>query len=240
MFAWAAAALVGRLWQLSPRAMLVLPAPVAARWGGLALAVAYALLAGWGVPAQRTVVMLAVVVILRSGAMRWPAPGVLLAAALAVSLGDPWALLQPGFWLSFVAVGLLMLSDPAAPSAAARPGRGWLGRSWTWLRVSALTGLQTQAVATLGLAPLSLLFFQQLSLVGFAANLVAIPLVTLLITPLALLGVLLPALWALPAALLQGLMAVLQPMAALLREFLDAGASRRSGGDVRRPLRSRS
>ena len=215
MFAWAAAAVVGRLWRLSPRALLALPAPVAARWGGLALAVAYALLAGWGVPAQRTVVMLAVVVMLRSGAMRWPAPGVLLAAALAVSLGDPWALLQPGFWLSFVAVGLLMLSDPAAPSAAARPGQGWLGRSWTWLRGSALTGLRTQAVATLGLAPLSLLFFQQISLVGFAANLVAIPLVTLLITPLALLGVLLPALWALPAALLQGLMALLQPMAAL-------------------------
>ena len=70
-------------------------------------------------------------------------------------------------------------------------------------------------MATLGLAPLSLLFFQQLSLVGFVANLLAIPLVTLLVTPLALLGVLLPPLWALPATLLQGLMALLQPLAAL-------------------------
>ena len=50
-------------------------------------------------------------------------------------------------------------------------------------------------VATLGLAPLTLVFFQQLSLVGFFANLVAIPLVTLLVTPLALAGVLLPPLW---------------------------------------------
>lgn len=215
MFAWAAAALVRRLWRLSPRALLALPAPAAARWGGLALATAYALLAGWGVPAQRTVVMLAVVVLLRSLALRWPAPGVLLAAAWAVSLGDPWALLQPGFWLSFVAVGLLMLSDPAvAPAAPSAPG-GWLSRVCAWARGGALSGLHTQAVATLGLAPLSLLFFQQLSLVGFVANLVAIPLVTLLVTPLALLGVLLPPLWVLPAALLQGLTALLQPLAAL-------------------------
>ncbi|MCP5271939.1 MAG: ComEC family DNA internalization-related competence protein, partial [Burkholderiaceae bacterium] len=61
MFAWLAAALVGRIWRWSPRAMLAVPAPVAARWGGLALAAAYALLAGWGVPAQRTLCMLAVV-----------------------------------------------------------------------------------------------------------------------------------------------------------------------------------
>ena len=52
-----------------------------------------------------------------------------------------------------------------------------------------------QAIATIGLAPLSMVFFQQVSVVGFAANLVAIPLVTLVITPLALLGVLLPPLW---------------------------------------------
>jgi competence protein ComEC len=47
----------------------------------------------------------------------------------------------------------------------------------------------------LGLAPLSLVFFQQFSLVGVLANLVAIPLVTLLVTPLALLGMLVPGLW---------------------------------------------
>ena len=70
----------------------------------------------------------------------------------------------------------------------------------------ALAGhLRAQAVATLGLAPLSLVFFQQLSLVGVLANLVAIPLVTLLITPLALLGMLLPGLWTLAAWGVQGL-----------------------------------
>jgi competence protein ComEC len=65
--------------------------------------------------------------------------------------------------------------------------------------------LRTQAVATVGLAPLSLVFFQQVSLVGFLANVVAIPLVTLVITPLAFLGLLLPPLWLLAAGLVQGL-----------------------------------
>jgi len=211
MFAWLVGGIVSRLWRLSPRAMLACPAPHAARWLGLAGAAAYALLAGWGVPAQRTVWMIAVVVLLRSLGLRWPLPGVLLAAALAVALADPWALLQPGFWLSFVAVGLLVGSEPAqlARPAATRTPAAWRGRLWTAVR----GGLRTQVVATVGLAPLTLAFFQQVSLVGFVANLLAIPLVTLLITPLALLGLLLPPLWLPAGALVQGLTAVLQALA---------------------------
>lgn len=208
LFAWLASALVGRAWRGFPRLMLALPAPQAARWGGLLLATAYAVLAGWGVPAQRTVLMLAVVVLLRSAGRRWPGPLVLLAAAVAVTLVDPWALLQPGFWLSFVAVALLMVSDPRPPQEAAGRGVGAVGAA---LR----QGLRTQAVATVGLAPLSLLFFQQVSLVGFVANLVAIPLVTLLVMPLSLLGVLLPPLWRLDALLAGALLHGLGALAAL-------------------------
>ena len=208
MFAWLATALVAALWRLHPRAPLLLPAPVAGRWAGLALAAAYALVAGWGVPAQRTVAMLAVVVLLRHAGWRWPVPAVWLAAGTVVVVGDPWALLQPGFWLSFVAVGLLVASDPAQRAAAAAVA-GW-HRAWPLLRAA----LSQQAVATVGLAPLSLLFFQQLSLVGFVANLVAIPLVTLLITPLALLGLVLPPLWTLAAGVLALLDTLLQALAA--------------------------
>ena len=120
-------------------------------------------------PAQRTLWMLATVALLRSAGLRWPPPLVLLAAAVVVTLFDPWALLQPGFWLSFVAVALLMVAEPvgAMPAAAA------------WLRGAAPRRLRTQVVASIGLAPLTLVFFQQVSLVGFVANLLAIPLVTL-------------------------------------------------------------
>jgi competence protein ComEC len=203
MFAWLAGHAIGWAWRRWPGAALRLPAVVAGGWGGLLAAAAYALLAGWGVPAQRTVLMLAVGVLLRSAGWRWPWLLVLVGAAVAVTALDPWSLLQPGFWLSFAAVGLLLASETPRSTPVAR---GWH---------APLVGLlRSQAVATLGLAPLSLVCFQQLSLVGFIANLAAIPLVTLLITPLALLGAVVAPLWWLAAALVQGLGAALAWLAA--------------------------
>jgi competence protein ComEC len=213
MFAWLAGAAAARLWRRTGRWVLLrVPAPSAARWCGVGAAAAYALLAGWGVPAQRTVWMLAVVALLRSRAVHWPWPLVLLAAAGVVTVFDPWALLQAGFWLSFVAVGLLMASEPAggAPSTAAAAS-GWLGRTGQALR----GGLRTQAVATIGLAPLTIVIFQALSIVGFLANLVAIPLVTLVVTPLALLGALAPPLWSAGAWVVGELCIALDALAAL-------------------------
>ena len=188
MFAWLAGAGVGWAWRRSHGLMHRLPAPLAARWGGLAAAAAYALLAGWGVPAERTLLMLAIAVGLRSLGLRWPWLLVCAVTAVAVTLRDPWALLQPGFWLSFAAVALLMLSEPVERPPAPT---GWAAAPATLLR--------SQVVATVGLAPLSLVFFQQISLVGFLPNLVSIPLVTLVLTPLALAGTMVPVLWQ-PAA----------------------------------------
>jgi competence protein ComEC len=171
-------------------------------------ALAYAVFAGWGVPAQRTVWMLACVALLRSLGRQWPWPIVLLVAAAVVCCIDPWALTQAGFWLSFVAVGLLMASSPDQPAPLA-DGARWQQRALHTARNT----WHTQWVATVGLTPLSLLLFQQVSLVGVAANLLAIPLVTLLITPLALLGAALPLLWQLSAWLVQGLNALLEGLA---------------------------
>jgi competence protein ComEC len=213
MFAWLAGLAIGWAWRRSTAAMLRCPAPLAARWGGLAAAFGYALFCGWGVPAQRTVWMLALVTVFAALGLHWPWALVLLSAAGLVTLLDPWALLQPGFWLSFAAVGLLMASDPAQPAAATTIAPGW--RQWPARVLQAMRGgLRTQLIATLGLAPLGLLFFQQVSLVGLTANLAAIPLVTLLITPLALLGVFAPPLWGFAAAALQVLTILLEWLAA--------------------------
>ncbi|MDZ5455595.1 DNA internalization-related competence protein ComEC/Rec2 [Azohydromonas lata] len=211
MFAWLAAQAVGALWRRSAALCLWLPTPWAARALGVLLAAAYALLAGWGVPSQRTVWMLGCAALLHLLGARWPWPLVLGAAAVVVSALDPWALLQAGFWLSFAAVGLLMVSEPAQPAAVARvdidadapPGPA--RRALALLRGA----VRTQLVATVGLAPLTLLLFQQFSVVGLLANLVAIPLVTLAVTPLALLGVLWAPLWSVAAVLLLALNAVL-------------------------------
>ncbi len=233
MFAWLAMALIGRGWRRLglhwSGALLAVPVPLAAGAGGVALAAAYALFSGWGVPAQRTVLMLAVVVVLRLSGRRWPWPMVWLLAMWAVLLLDPWALLQPGFWLSFVAVGILFASDPGrrlAPttdSGAIEPPR----LSYRALR-SGLGLLREQAVVTVALAPLALLLFGQFSLVGLAANLIAIPWVTLVITPLAMLGVLISPLWDAAALAVQGLGVVLAwlgqwPWAAIHRPIAPMG-----------------
>jgi len=184
MFAWLAGAAAGWAWRRSARLCLAVPAPRAAMWIGLVAAVLYALFSGWGVPAQRTVGLLAILALLRQAGARWPWPMSLCAAAAGVCAADPWALTQAGFWLSFCAVALLMAADHQA-------GPGWRGalrNAW-----------RTQWLVTLGLAPLTLLLFQQLSIVGLLANAVAIPLVSYVITPLAMLGALCPPLWTLGA-----------------------------------------
>lgn len=206
MFAWLAGGVCGWAWRRSAALSLRLPAVAAARGAGVLAAAGYALFSGWGVPSQRTVWMLSTTALLSGLGLRWPWLLVLLAAAAVVSAIDPWALLQVGFWLSFVAVALLMSSSPAE-AATAEPAKGprLLAAAWKAVR----EGLRAQAIATLGLAPLTLVCFQQLSVVGFVANLVAIPLVTLVITPLALLGVVLPPLWTLGAWFVDGLCAFL-------------------------------
>jgi competence protein ComEC len=232
LFAALAGWALRRLWCLSPRAMLRWPAPGVQRWGGAAAALAYAVVSGWGVPSQRTVWMLLTATLLRSAGRHLPWPVVLLVAAVGVTVFDPWALLQPGFWLSFMAVGLLMASEPAtrsgqaarAPAGPADGGvspppdpprwRAGLSRAAHRAGPALRAAWRTQWLATVGLAPLTLVVFQQLSLVGLLANAVAIPVVTGLITPLALLGLWWAPLWSVGAWVSGGLMAGLALLSA--------------------------
>jgi len=174
MLAGLAYALVNWLWRRSARLPLRLPAQHAAAIGGFLAAFGYCLLAGFAVPAQRTLYMLAVVLAARLTARELPGSRVLLLALLLVLLLDPWAVLAAGFWLSFGAVALLF-----------HIGSGRLGPAH-WL----LEWGRAQWAVTLGMLPALLALFQQFSLVSPLANAVAIPLVSFVITPLALLGTL--------------------------------------------------
>ena len=165
------------LWRRSPRMLSLAPAQSVAAVTAVATALGYCLLAGWGVPAQRTFFMLLVVAAaawLRIGAR--PATTLALAAA-AVCLLDPWAVIAPGFWLSFGAVAAILVTVSGRPAANAP---GWRARLHAAGRV--------QLAVTLALLPLTAALFQQISVVSIAANSVAIPLVSLLVTPLALLA----------------------------------------------------
>jgi len=232
MFAWAASLLISTLWRrsalLTPRLCLALPAVGAGALGGLLLATLYALFSGWGVPAQRTIWMLATVILLRQGGRQWPwIQTWLLAMAVVVAI-DPWALMQAGFWLSFVAVGVLFATDAGASHAGDAqdpvPQGGWRPHARRWL-AGLGRAAREQWVVTLALTPLSLLLFNQVSLVGLLANAVAIPAVTLLITPLALLGVLWPPAWAATAVCVSVLALFLQWLASWPLASLNVAAA---------------
>lgn len=203
MFAALLAGLAGWLWRRSEYLMLRVPAPKVAIAAGWCAAGAYALLSGFAVPTQRTFYMLTVVAWALWSARHLGLSRGLLLALLLVLLIDPWAVLAPGFWLSFAAVGLLFYVGSARVGAT----RGWRTALVQW-------GV-TQWAVTVGTLPLLLLMFQQFSLVSPLANALAIPVVSFLITPLALLFAVFPwpPLLHLDHLLLSGLMIFLEWLA---------------------------
>jgi competence protein ComEC len=142
---------------------------------GCAAAAGYALLAGFSVPTQRTLLMLVAWYALRAAARPPPAAPPLAAALIAVLLFDPLAPLGAGFWLSFVAVAVLMQSSGSAHE------RG--PQAWREL-------LRAQGLVALGLLPVSLAVFGSVSLAGLLVNLLAIPLFSFALVPLVLFALL--------------------------------------------------
>jgi len=164
------------LWRRSAVLLRCASLPTVRAVAAIAGGFAYCLLAGWGVPAQRTLLMLAVVAVAQCGRLRLAPSTILAAAAALVCLWDPWAVLAAGFWLSFGAVACIFL----ASSGRLRPPPGW--------RNGLREALRLQGAITLGQVPLTLAIFGQVSLVAPLANAVAIPLVSYAVAPLALLG----------------------------------------------------
>ena len=172
------------LWRRSCYLTLRFPARKAAALAGLFAALFYTLVSGYEVPAQRTLYMVSTftVMLLLS---RNVSPSQLLAAALmVVLLADPWAVLSPGFWLSFGAVALIFY---VTANRIHKPH---------WLREYG----KVQWAMMIGLIPPLLALFQQLSLVSPVANAFAIPLVSFAVVPLTLLGTLPPFEWMLYVA----------------------------------------
>lgn len=164
------------LWRRSVRLTLFLPAHKAAALAALLMALAYALLSGFAVPAQRTVYMVAAVATALWLNRNFSLGQILSIALLGVLIPDPWAVMSPGFWLSFGAVALILY----VTAFRLKPSH--------WLMEYG----KVQWAMTIGLIPLLLGLFQQVSLVSPLANAFAIPLVSLIVVPLTLLGAVLP------------------------------------------------
>jgi len=184
---------VAWLWRRVGRLAGWLPAQHAGAWGAVGAALGYSALAGFSVPTQRSLLMGAVVlgsVLLR----RVQRPALVLALALlAVLLADPLAVLAVDFWLSFGAVAVILVT------ALGRRPRSWRDRLSVWARV--------QLAITFAMAPITLLLFQQVSLVSPFANAWAIPWFGLVVVPVALLATFLLTLMPAAGAAVVGLVA---------------------------------
>ena len=162
------------LWKQKSTFLLWLPAKQVAALGGLIAAIMYAALAGFSLPAQRAVIMLGVFVFslfLRQLLGIWNAFAL---ALLIILIWDPLCTFSVSFWLSFGAVFIILYSM-----------NGRIGMKGVWWKYG-----RVQWVITLGLLPMSLLLFQQTSLISFVANLFAVPVVGFLVLPSALFGTL--------------------------------------------------
>lgn len=164
-----------RLWALSLFCLKLMPASQAAAILAFSGALFYAAMAGFSIPTQRALVMLAVV----TGAvlLRRPLPGsrTLLYALAAVLAVDPSAVLSAGFWFSYAAVGAIMF---VLAGRAGRPGY--------------LTGaLKVQWSVSVILAPFLFTWGMGVSLVAPLINLVAVPVFSFLLVPLSLVAVVL-------------------------------------------------
>ena len=214
--AWFAWFLGGALGRIAQRYFTRLQPRLSAAACSFMAALAYAALAGFAVSTLRSLAMITAVLVFTQLRRRGGFGAALGAALLVVLAPEPFAVLSAGFWLSFGAVALLAISvlNLREPGQASGEPRTSAAAAW------ARRLLAAQWRITLGLAPLLLAFFGEVSLIGAAANLVAIPLFSLLIVP-GLLGALLLALvWPLAgvfllqcgASLLAGVMEILSDL----------------------------
>ncbi|KAF3983592.1 MAG: DNA internalization-related competence protein ComEC/Rec2 [Methylococcales symbiont of Hymedesmia sp. n. MRB-2018] len=141
----------------------------------IALAIFYAALAGFSLPTQRALLMLSTVF----AAIIWQRNirtiHILSMALLAVLVFDPLAVLSAGFWLSFLAVGLIVFC---------LAGRLLKPRYWN-------ATIKVHCITAMGLSPLLAFYFQQISIISPLANFLSVPVISLLVVPLCLLGVVL-------------------------------------------------
>lgn len=165
--------LITWLWSRIAQFCLFYPAQKVGSILGFLMGVGYALIAGFAAPAQRAVVVcffLSLRNFLKISFGRWQ---VWRYALIAVLLWEPHVVLAPGFYLSFLAVALLFIGSQRFP---------WKG----WKKTIAL-----QLICLFGLMPLTLYWFSYGAINGILANLIAIPLVGLVIVPLCLVNLIL-------------------------------------------------
>ena len=174
MLAGLALAVTAFIWRRVPRLVMLMATRKAATIAGLIVAILYACLAGLSVPTQRTLFMLITFALALLLGRNLAISRALCVALLVVVLIDPWAVIAPGFWLSFSAVAII-----AYVSVGRLKMQHWF-----------MEAVRTQWAITLGLLPLLIIMFGQTSIISPLANALAIPVISLIVVPFSIIGAL--------------------------------------------------
>nr|WP_255562791.1 DNA internalization-related competence protein ComEC/Rec2 [Polynucleobacter sp. AP-Melu-500A-A1] len=192
MLAGVGAAIAAGIWRRHSLPLLI-PVSKLAAISGFLTAFIYAWLAGFQIPAQRTMYMVGVVAFALWTGRNPRSFDIWWWALFFVLLLDPMAPYTPGFWLSFGAVAAILYGMGNSAGLLGIPTGKELEVHWTQRVMQALKqACRVQMVVTLALLPLTLYWFYQASVVSPLANAFAIPLVSYVVTPLAIAGALLP------------------------------------------------
>lgn len=154
----------------------------------LLVAFLYAALAGFAVATLRALLLISVFVISRLKSLYLPPLRIFLRAVALVVFLDPFAWLDPGFWLSAGAVLAIFCWQWRLPGPAPRARFYKVRQLW-----------RLEVMLTLMLLPLSLQFFQGISLIAPITNMLVVPVFSILVLPLCLIVVVLVFIGGVPA-----------------------------------------
>ena len=173
--------IVGRwLWALAGSLPLQMSSQRFAALSGVTGALTYAALAGFSIPTQRALIMLSVWMLSLFFNRKYASSDIITISLLLVLIIDPFAAMDAGFWLSFIAISIIAYGMTCRVRTNIS---GWRNAWWNWGRV--------QYLVAVGLLPVLVLWFQQYPLIGILANIIAVPYISLIVVPLVLLGIVL-------------------------------------------------
>ena len=184
----------------APQLLVKLPSSLLVLWVSVVMAGFYALLVGFEIPAQRTFWMLLLLTLSKQLLVNFSAYRLLAWAALGMIWLEPTAVGQAGFWLSFVAVVLLLKFSETIGTVSAAEINNVSQLLAPTARSDVLTGfvniishqfkalLKLQIWLFIWMLPIVVWFFGKVSVIGILVNLLAVPFLGLVVVPLDMLA----------------------------------------------------
>ena len=185
---------------LAPQLLVKLPSSLLVLWVSVVMAGFYALLVGFEIPAQRTFWMLLLLTLSKQLLVNFSAYRLLAWVALGMIWLEPMAVGQAGFWLSFVAVVLLLKFSETIGTVSAIEIKDVSQLLAPTARANVLSGfvkiishqfkalLKLQIWLFIWMLPIVVWFFGKVSVIGILVNLLAVPFLGLVVVPLDMLA----------------------------------------------------